>query len=197
MPIVSGVPITLITKDNLSDWVKPGFPIHPAYEYLSDVHKSDYLRAYFMHHYGGGYADIKQPGGSWLPAFTKFAANPNIWVLGYNESGPADIANIPDKVFYAKMTAIAEKLLGNGSYICRSGTQWTQAWIDGVHTVLDKYHANLRMNPAQSARATNETQYGYPLAWTEICGHIFHPLCYKYLEHAEGGLPMPICSNYQ
>ena len=34
-------------------------PVHPAFQYLSSVHKSDYLRQYIMHYYGGSYTDLK------------------------------------------------------------------------------------------------------------------------------------------
>ena len=56
---VSGCNVVLITPDNLNDFLIE--PLHPAYKYLSLVHRSDYLRAYFMHYHGGGYSDIK-PG---------------------------------------------------------------------------------------------------------------------------------------
>lgn len=36
-----GVPITLITPENLADRVVPGAPLHPAYDALSAVHRSD------------------------------------------------------------------------------------------------------------------------------------------------------------
>ena len=32
--------------------------VHPAYEYLSLVHRSDYLRCELLHRYGGLYADL-------------------------------------------------------------------------------------------------------------------------------------------
>ncbi|MDO4764116.1 MAG: capsular polysaccharide synthesis protein [Flavobacteriaceae bacterium] len=54
-----GYPIVLITKDNLANYILPEHPLHKAYDFLSAVHKSDYLRAYFMHHYGGGTAILK------------------------------------------------------------------------------------------------------------------------------------------
>jgi mannosyltransferase OCH1-like enzyme len=55
----SGVEVVLVNNDNLNSFVKEGHPIHEGFKYLSDVHKSDYLRCYLMHHYGGGYSDIK------------------------------------------------------------------------------------------------------------------------------------------
>ena len=63
-----GLEIVLITPQNLREWVVDGAPIHPAYRHLSLIHRSDYLRAYFMAHHGGGYADIKTPTHSWSRA---------------------------------------------------------------------------------------------------------------------------------
>ena len=66
---VTGANIILITPNNLYYYIKPYAPLHPAYDYLSLVHKSDYLRSYFMYHYGGGYSDIKRSLGSWKKGF--------------------------------------------------------------------------------------------------------------------------------
>ncbi len=54
----SGVPVKIVTQHNLADYIVPGYPLHEAYDHLSFVHKSDYLRCYFMLHYGGGYSDV-------------------------------------------------------------------------------------------------------------------------------------------
>lgn len=43
----------LITKNTINDYIVKDHPIHPAYEYLSTIHKSDYMRCYLMHHHGG------------------------------------------------------------------------------------------------------------------------------------------------
>ena len=59
LKLVSGVEVVLITPNNLSEYILPEYPLHHAFKYLSLVHKADYLRCYFMHHYGGGYSDIK------------------------------------------------------------------------------------------------------------------------------------------
>lgn len=61
----SGVEVKLITPKNLNNYLLPDFPLHPAYDYLSLVHKSDYLRCYFMHFHGGGYSDIKPNYKNW------------------------------------------------------------------------------------------------------------------------------------
>jgi hypothetical protein len=50
----AGVKVELITQKNLKKFLKKDFPLHEGFKHLSLVHKSDYLRCYFMHHYGGG-----------------------------------------------------------------------------------------------------------------------------------------------
>lgn len=76
-----GVPVKLITPQNLNEYILNDYPLHPAFENLSLVHKSDYLRCYFMHHYGGGYADIKRQDHSWSASFREFNSSA-AWVMG-------------------------------------------------------------------------------------------------------------------
>jgi hypothetical protein len=80
----TGCPVALINQSNLQHWVHPDHPLHPAFPYLSATHKSDYLRVYFMHHYGGGYTDIKQTTTSWPQFFQKLQTS-NAYALGYQE----------------------------------------------------------------------------------------------------------------
>ena len=61
--------VIFVNRENLSSWVVENSPLHPAYNYLSSVHKADYLRCYLMHHHGGGYTDIKVIENSWLLPF--------------------------------------------------------------------------------------------------------------------------------
>ena len=49
----SGAEIILVTSGNLSEYIAVE-KIHPAYNFLNFAHKADYLRCYFMHHFGGG-----------------------------------------------------------------------------------------------------------------------------------------------
>ena len=91
-----GVPVRLITLSNVSHYNVSWDPIHPAISepYLSDIHKGDYLRAYFMRHYGGGYHDIKWDSNDWSAAFDAFD-DPNVWVVGTYELGEKGVACDP------------------------------------------------------------------------------------------------------
>ena len=54
------VEFTLVTDDSLDrDWVVPEHPLPPQVAHLSAIHRSDYLRAYIGHFWGGGYMDVK------------------------------------------------------------------------------------------------------------------------------------------
>jgi hypothetical protein len=188
--------IKLITKDNLHEWELEDHPIHPAYEHLSAVHRADYLRAYFMCHYGGGYSDVKMATGSWLKAFSLLDRYENIWVVGYPELDEDCIAGIPDRELYKKMQNIYWRMVGNGSYVCRKRSPLVREWLAGVHKVLDEKLQALKAYPAPNPRARSDEDPRYVLKWTEICGNVFHPLVYKYIDHVAPILPMPNCSYY-
>ena len=77
--------VILITSDNLADYVLPEHPLHPSYEKLSYIQRSDYLRAYLMHHHGGVYMDIKPMDKPWLPLLEELNATPDMWVIAPHE----------------------------------------------------------------------------------------------------------------
>lgn len=196
-----GVSIILITKDNLSNWVIKDYPLHPAYEYLSSVHKSDYLRCYFMHHYGGGYSDIKNQTGSWIDSFNKLNNSSNHIAIGYGEVN-GGVAYIKDKKLYEEMSKNYQKLIGNGSYIFKQNTFFTKEWYNQLHRILDQKLEELKKYPATHHRdAKDRTVDGkysnYPIEWSEILGQIFHPLVYKYSDKILKTLPILSFENYQ
>ena len=59
MKDITGCNVKVLFKDDITAHILPEHPLHPAYEYLSETHKADYMRTYCMNFYGGGYADIK------------------------------------------------------------------------------------------------------------------------------------------
>ena len=60
----TGCEIVFITKKTLENYILHDYPLHEGYKYLSEIQQGDYLKCYFMHHYGGGYSDIKKTLGS-------------------------------------------------------------------------------------------------------------------------------------
>lgn len=161
------VNICLITKDNLCDFILDDFPLHPSYKHLSRVHKSDYLRCYFMHHYGGGYSDIKKQNHSWKEYFDIINSNPDIWEVGLGGFDPPDKAfKIPyispyirndmvqgyDMDMYMNLKRNHHLLVGVGFFIFRPYTKYTQEWYNKVHELLDYYYPTLKSHPAVFTR---------------------------------------------
>jgi hypothetical protein len=175
---VSGVDVKLITPSNLDGYIKIEDPLPESFQYLSCVHKADYLRSYFMHHYGGGYADIKTYYKSWLPAFSSLD-NSDAYIIGYPEVGywGAANVNIPDVNLRRDLRIYWRLLIGNGAFICRPHTKLTAEWHGEAKRRLLYYSDELKAHPAKDIFGTN---LDYPIHWAEMQGEVFHPLCLKY-----------------
>ena len=196
---VIGVEVELVTDETLPKYIKPDAPFHKGYQYLSGTHKCDYARGYFMHHYGGGYADIKTNTASWKPYFDELRKSPKLWAIGYQEGDANGVAPaIGNDALTKEMKDNYTKLIGNCAYIFKAGTEITKAWTDQVNLVLDKKFSELEKHPAKNSRDGEVSGTSpYPIAWSEILGSIFHPLVYKYSEHIGKNLPPPQFTNYQ
>lgn len=192
--------IRFITENNLSDWIVEGSPLHPAYQYLSAIHRADYLRVYFMHHYGGGYADIKHISSSWIPSWDNLFKSDK-WAIGYREIGPRGVAMVPS-LNYIRLLLNWKHLIGNCAYIFQPGTPFTTEWLFLTNKFLDKKLDILIANPASvpedyKGRIIGHKSSLYPIRWSEMLGNIFHPLCLKYSNNILYSLPSPdFNSNY-
>ncbi len=176
-------PIVYINHQSLRDWEKPEYPYHPAFEYLSDTHKSDYMRCYLMHHYGGGWADIKHTSADWRPHFAELRRS-NALALGYQE--------IPDGIPHIKgplgdeLRANYRQNIGLCAFILKSNSIITQNWLSQVHQRLNELLPRLKRHPAQhpqdhlGAILLEGTASHYPIMWAGILGEIFHPLLYQH-----------------
>lgn len=183
-----GCRVVLVTKDNLHHLVLPEAPLHPAYEYLSETHKADYLRTYLMHFYGGGYSDIKKTRGSWVKCFEDLRQS-DAWLCGYQEYA-GGVGWPPYAEFWSD-------LVGNGAYICKPGTPLTTHWYNEMIAVLDKKLPELRENPAKFPQDVKSETSNYPLGWTEILGQIFHRVCYDYKDRLLKTLPYSVFHGYR
>ena len=174
----AGVTVKLINPDNLQEYILPEHPLHPAYQYLSLVHKADYLRCYFMHFYGGGYCDIKNLGQSWANCFERLNKSDK-YILGYPEPN-AECSAYVDVVEPVLKQDVRKKwplLIGNCAYICRPLTKFTDEWLSEQNKRLDYYYESLKEHPATDPMGKEN---GYPIPWQYILGAVFHPLCLKY-----------------
>ena len=186
---VSQAHIILVTNKNLNQYILESEPLHPAYNYLSETHKADYLRTYFMNFYGDGYSDIKKTTASWKQSFDDFYKSDK-WIMGYKE--------IDSGVAYIPIIDKWKELIGNCAYICKSQTQLTKEWYNDMIKLLDQKLDKLKLYPASFPQDCAEVSNGrYPIEWNEMLGRIFHRICYKYKDKLINTLPISIFNNYR
>jgi len=185
---VSECKVILVGPENLKEYLQPEHPLHESYEYLSETHKADYLRTYFMNFLGGGYSDIKRTTGSWKKSFDDLK-NSDKWVCGYKE--------VAGGVAYKPLHDKHEELIGNGAYICKKNTTLTNEWYDSMIALLDSKLNDLKLHPAKNPQDKHESGSGYPIEWNEMLGRIFHKVCYKYKDKLMNTLPISIFKDYR
>lgn len=186
----AGVPVKLITPEILPQYIKPDYPLHEGYELLSLTMRSDYLRCYFMHHYGGGYADIKPFKHSWKPAFEKLN-NSDKYVIGYQELlngglAPAehrfienkdyedyDLLMTSEKSLHTDLVKHTPLLIGNCGFICKAYSPITTEWYNEVHSRMDELY---EYYDKVGSKNVSNIPYFYLV-------QIFHPLILKYHKH--------------
>ncbi|NEI02411.1 hypothetical protein [Rhizobium leguminosarum] len=180
-------PVIFLSSRNIRSRELPEAPFHAAYDFLSDTHKADYLRCYFMHHYGGGYSDIKRTTKSWASAFDSFN-DPLINAAGYREIDADSVAPVGGEL-ETRLRRHYRNLMGNGAYVFRPRTIFTQKWYDATHLLLDTKLAELAIHTARHPRDFQGAELSpgcfsqYPLKWTEMLGNIFHPIAYEFRRH--------------
>lgn len=193
---VSGIEVKLITSNNLQEYIKEEDPLPEAYSYLSYVHRADYLRTYFMYHYGGGYADIKRTTASWRRAFSKLDSS-DAYAIGYPEVGFKGAASqgIEHKLLKRDIENYWRYLIGNCAYICRPYTPFAAEWYSETKRRVINYTDELRKHPAKDPFGRTGD---YPVPWLYILGEVFHPLCLKYhVKLLKDKALMPLFENYR
>jgi len=187
----AGCEVLLIGPDNLDKYILPDQPIHAAYPYLSETHKADYLRTYFMHFKGGGYSDIKKFEGDWNKAFDDISAREDIVLNGYHEKSPDDVAG------GERAKKLWQKLPGNGLYIVRPRTEFSTKWYTQMVELLDSKLEALKQHPATNPQATPDTSPGYPIEWAEMLGRIYHNIGCDYVDKFLFTCPVVITKDYR
>jgi len=202
----TGCNVINVNKNNLHHFIKKDYPIHKSFQYLSDIHKSDYLRCYIMHHYGGGYTDIKQTSDSWKNLYDELL-NSNLLGYGYNCDGIA-IPEEADVKLIKKLRKNFRKLIGVGFFILKPNTEFTKKWYNLLHERLDYYYEELKENPAKYSRESKSgtpkpkweggsLDTKYPISWNRILGQIVYPLQLQYLNKFQIKIPDWIKVNYK
>jgi hypothetical protein len=179
-------PVILITQNNIEQWQLKSCPFHPAFEFLSATQRGDYIRCYFMHHFGGGYTDLKPTSVSWRKSFERVRDSEALG-LGYQEIGPNGVARCGEPL-ESELRANYQKLIGNCAFIFKKKTAFTNLWFEQTHQFLDRKLPALREHPAQhpmdhrGVTLPDGSVSQYPIGWTEAAGDIFHPLVYQFHE---------------
>lgn len=185
--------LILVTPENLHKYEVDGAPIHPSYEHLSLNHRSDYLRAYLMHHHGGGYSDIKVATQPWTAAFDQIDSDDRLWAVGYQEVG-SDRCGGRDAGLGHEIRRRYRSIIGFGAFICRPGTPLTAEWLRELDRRLDYYAEELAEHPGN----TWGDNPGYPILWIELGSDVFNPLQLKYLKHiGQNAVVFPELDNHR
>lgn len=154
-----------------------------------------------MHHYGGGYSDIKSNTNDWRSYFEK-VRNGDAYCLGYTEISSAGVAPVGGEL-EAELKKNYNRLIGLCSFIFKKESNLTSEWIGETEDLLDVKLKELIENPAChpldqfGIQLPNGELSKYPLKWTELLGNIFHPLIYKYKNQILHGSIEPIFSSYR
>mgnify|MGYP005851962207 CR=1 FL=1 len=205
-----GVTVCLISRENVIDFVEEMNPLHPAFDYLSAVHQSDYVRAYLLHHFGGGWHDIKATLMNYEKVWDIFS-DPNIHLVGKPESkgGPAQVFDNKGRW----MPDFWQELVSAIAWVGRPLTPLSHELLQNMEAHLDANLELLKKNPGIHPREkklvvknplskfvkTLEFRWkgknpNYPLAWT-FFGDFFHPLNYRYKQHISNLLPVDEVKN--
>jgi hypothetical protein len=185
----SHTPVVFLNSDSYKKWELESSPFHPAFPFLSQVHKSDYLRAYLLHHYGGGYTDIKFTFKQWDSAF-ELLNKSSSWMLGTTVPDATQISFAPsyDKDEAEKIIADFKSCVSNFALICKKRTPLTTEWYNNTCSLLDQKLDLLMRNPGTVARDAagikleDGKESAYPLAYTELVW-VTTPIFYRYRQH--------------
>ena len=190
-----GCNVIFLTLDKIHEYILEDHPLHPSFEYLSAVHKSDYLRTYFMRFHGGGYSDIKKTTGNWSASF-EILSTSDKWIIGHSEDCWQRIAG--NEFIISKW----RDLICNACYICKPNTPFVIEWYDTMIKLMDAKYEKLKAYPATDPRDHRDSdKYAnknecYPIEWNEMLGRIFHSLVYTHRDKVLKTLPRGQYQNY-
>ncbi len=181
-------PIVYLDHQSYKKWELPSAPFHPALPYLSETHRSDYLRVYLMHHYGGGYTDIKFTYKHWDVAFKMLRESPALG-LGYGIQSASQVALSP--VFdgtpeLAEFKANYQAFIGHVAFIFKKNTDLTRDLYQRTVDILDKKLPDLIANPAQTQKdrtggaLPDGSISKYPIHYVEMGPDLFAQSVYKF-----------------
>lgn len=172
------IELHLATPARLSEYLVANHPLHPAYENLSFHHRADYLRAYFMHHHGGAFCDIKPMSQPWKPVLDRLNASSNLWAGGM--SARALPPTTPTGQRMAR-THRGFRSLHPSAVAFKPQSAWTYEWLTAVEHRVDDAAAQLATGQPVQPWGLNPE---YPLAWDALSWEAFSPVARKYRAHS-------------
>jgi len=189
----SGAEVIVVTNETLNDFLVPEGPLHQGFQYLSDVHKADYIRTYAMHFHGGGYTDIKPCNYSWLPYFDKLENSYAFGMGAPEDEGPLSTPlSIRDQ--YGDKWP---DMISFDMFIFKPRSEFTFRWYTDILSKLDFYLHRLIESPARASREAADTFITqYPLEWGWNIT-TFHPLCVRYTDKILKDMPYPNRQDYR
>lgn len=170
--------VRLVTAESLGQWVVSERPLHPAFEHLSAVHQSDYLRAYMLHHYGGAYMDIKPPVCGLSPLIELLRGNPDLWLAGPRDIDEDLVGNLHGRIGRDTRRNHA-RIVSIGCCAARPRTAFTAAWLAEVERRVSYHADDLDRFPAVDPYGTRG---GYVPTWIGLGADIYQPLQLKHLD---------------
>lgn len=171
------VEVVLVTESNVMSFEKAEHPFHPAFNFLSPVHKSDYLRPYFMYFYGGGYTDIKNTSYDWNPYLDLLEQSDKV-AIGYREKSPGNINYPAAKLVY-------DQILGTGVFAHKKGSHLAKKWVGYTEYIMTEKYERLISNKE------------YPFEYTELAGDVWHRVQVENLGDWLFDLPYVDMNNYR
>lgn len=184
LQLASECNVILVSPKNIHNFIDKDRQIHSLYPKLSLTHRSDYLQAYLLYHYGGGYSGIKPFGHSWRQSFERLKSSEYSFT-GSREMSPDHIASDNQEIKNAY-----RKLISMQRLIFKPKSKFALMWLDEVEKEIEKnaealnkqdgtYHPRAIYGGAHDDDSIKTYDYHYPFIWNQLCGKIFHKLCYE------------------
>lgn len=171
-------PLELITPDRMETILVPEAPLHPVFEHLSAVHKSDYLRSYVMLHHGGAYCDIKKMTRPWGPLIDELNDSPYAWAAGPEELSPRNTCPASGPLGEDQQRYFS-RVLCQAAHAFKPGSPFASEWWAEINRRMDYFADLLRAHPATDPFGSES---GYRVPWSALQGYVFGPLCLKFAD---------------
>lgn len=179
--------IEFITPWNYKQYEVTEHPFHEGFEYLSEVHKGDYLRAYIIYYFGGCWTDVKYIDHDWNRYFDLLEQNPDKWGIGFQEM----IIDPKTQLYRVHNSDHPHaKCISMAHFIFRKKTPLFFDYISRIEYKINQKIDLLKKYPGSvhplicSDKLTNMgvkgfipehlLGYNYPLEWMELSGTFFH-----------------------